>query len=54
MGIKDGKIQYSDADAIASQSREILRTVKTQLQVAAATNRGVPKEVIEFSESSKG
>lgn len=49
--VKNGKIQYADADAIAGQSREILRTVKTQLQIAAATNRSVPMEVVNFSEA---
>jgi len=46
-----GKIQYTDADAIAAQAREIIRTTNTQLKIAAATNRGVPKEVISFSET---
>lgn len=38
------------ADAIASQAREILRTVKTQLQIASAARRGVPNDIITFSE----
>jgi hypothetical protein len=38
------------ADAVASQAREILRTVKVQLQISGQTNRPVPVEVIEFSE----
>jgi hypothetical protein len=38
------------ADAIAAQSREILRTVKMQLQIAGQTKRQVPHEVVEFSE----
>jgi len=38
------------ADAIAAQSREILRTVKIQLQVAGQAKRQVPQEIIEFSE----
>lgn len=49
--LKTGKIQYTDADAIAAQAREIIRTTNTQLKIAAATNRGVPKEVISFSET---
>ena len=40
------------ADAIAAQSREILRTIKTQLQVAGQAKRGVPAEIIRFSEGS--
>jgi hypothetical protein len=38
------------ADAIAAQSREILRTVKIQLQVAGQAKRSVPQEIIDFSE----
>jgi hypothetical protein len=38
------------ADAIAAQSREILRTIRTQLLVAGQAKRGVPQEIIEFSE----
>lgn len=44
------QIQPGEGDAIACQAREILRTVKVQLQVAAQTNRKVPTEVIDFSE----
>ena len=50
-GLKGGKIQYTDADAIASQAREIIRTTNTQIKIAQASNRGLPKEVINFSES---
>lgn len=49
--LKNGKIQYTDADAIASQAREIVRTTNTQIKIAQASNRGLPKEVISFSES---
>ena len=51
--IKDDKMQASQGDAIASQAREILRTVKVQLQVAGVAKRSVPLEVIEFAEKSK-
>ena len=49
--IKSDKMQPAQGDAIASQAREILRTVKVQLQVATHTKRSVPLEVIEFSET---
>lgn len=48
--IKDDKMQPGQGDAIASQAREILRTVKTQLQISAQTKRSVPADVIAFSE----
>lgn len=49
-GIKDGAIQPGQGDAIASQAREILRTVKVQLQIANHTKRSVSADVIAFSE----
>lgn len=48
--IKTGKIQPGQGDAIASQAREILRTVKVQLQVTNMAKRSVPLEVIQFAE----
>lgn len=48
--IRAERIQPGEGDAIASQAREILRTVKVQLQVAAQTNRKVTSDVIDFSE----
>lgn len=49
-GLKDGTVQPGQGDAIASQAREILRTVKVQLQVTSQAKRSVPVEVITFSE----
>ena len=48
--LKHENILPNRADAIAAQSREILRTVKIQLQVAGQSKRQVPTEIIEFSE----
>lgn len=48
--LKAENIMPNRADAIAAQSREILRTIKVQLQVAGQAKRGVPQEIIEFSE----
>lgn len=50
--IKSDKMQPAQGDAIASQAREILRTVKVQLQVAGHTKRSVPVEVIDFAETA--
>lgn len=49
--IKSGAIQPGQGDAIASQAREILRTVKVQLQVSSHAKRQLPMEVVTFSES---
>lgn len=48
--LRAGTIQPGQADAIASQAREILRTVKVQLQITSQSKRSVPLEVIEFAE----
>lgn len=49
--IRGGTMQANQGDAIASQAREILRTVKVQLQVANHAKRPLPMEVLNFSES---
>lgn len=48
--VKDGTMQAGNADAVASQAREILRTVKVQLQVTQAAKRSVPTDIIVFAE----
>lgn len=48
--LRDNKIQPGHGDAIASQAREILRTVRTQLMVSSQSKRSVPADVIAFSE----
>lgn len=50
--IKSDNMQANQGDAIASQAREILRTVKVQLQIAGQTKRSVPLEIIDFSEKA--
>lgn len=49
--LRHEQIMPNRADAIAAQSREILRTIKTQLQVAGQAKRGVPQEIIDFAEN---
>jgi hypothetical protein len=50
--VKEGKMTYADADSIATSAREILRATHTQLRISSASNREVPDDVIEFSEST--
>jgi hypothetical protein len=50
--LKAKRITPGHGDAIASQAREILRTVRTQLLVSGQTGRSVPIEVVEFSENT--
>ena len=48
--VKDGTMQPTQADAIASQAREILRTTNTQLRISAQSKREVSADVINFNE----
>lgn len=50
--IKTDKMLPAQGDAIAAQAREILRTVKVQLQIAGQSKRNIPTEIIDFSERS--
>lgn len=47
--IKAEKMLPGRGDAIAAQAREILRTVKVQMQILAMTKRAVPRDIVEFS-----
>lgn len=48
--VKTGVKQPAEADAIASQAREILRTTKVQLQIASQSKRTVTADLINFAE----
>ncbi|MDE3023573.1 MAG: hypothetical protein KGI54_17270 [Pseudomonadota bacterium] len=48
--LQAGVVQPGQGDAIAAQAREILRTVKVQLQVANQTQRSVSLDVVNFAE----
>lgn len=48
--IKGDKMQPAQGDAIAAQAREIIRTVRVQLQIASQGKRSIPADVISFSE----
>ena len=48
--LRSGAIQPGQGDSIASQAREILRTVRTQLMVTSQSKRAVPADCITFAE----
>lgn len=50
--VKDGEMDAGAADSIATQSREIMRTINVQLQVARQAKRQIPMEIVDFSEST--
>lgn len=47
--IKDGSLDAAKGDAIASQAREILRTIKTQVLILDKAHRDITKELSEFA-----
>lgn len=47
--LQDGKIEAGQADSISSQAREILRTVKIQLDISRDSKRDVSADVIAFN-----
>lgn len=50
--VKEGNMEAGQADSIATQSREILRTVNTQLKISQQAKRNVSTEVIDFGENT--
>lgn len=50
--VREGDMLPSHGDAIAGVSREILRTVRTQMSIASQAKRALPHEIIKFSERS--
>lgn len=51
--VKSGKMDAGQADSVATQAREILRTTSVQLKVASQSNRVIAKDVVDFAESAK-
>ena len=52
--LKDGKKAPAEGDAIATQAREIIRTVNTQMRICQLSKRQITSELINFSESTGG
>ena len=48
--VKGGEMEAGQADSIASQAREILRTTNTQIRIAQQAKRSVSVDVIKFAE----
>lgn len=49
--VKSGSITAGSGDAVASQAREILRTVKTQLAIFSQAGQGVTNELVDFAKT---
>jgi hypothetical protein len=50
--VRTGVMDPGNADSIATQGREIIRTVNTQLRISHQSKRPVPTDVIKFSENT--
>lgn len=50
--VRSGAMEPAQADSVAGQAREILRTTNTQLRISQQSKRPVPVDVINFSEST--
>lgn len=48
--VQSGSMCPNQAKAVATAGREILRTVKIQIDICKQTERNIPTEVIDFAE----
>lgn len=49
-GIESGDIQLTQADGMATQAREILRVVKTELEITKQSGQAVTEKLKAFPE----
>lgn len=49
--VKTGKVTAGSGGAVAAQAREILRTIKTQISIFAASGKTVSQELVDFAKS---
>ena len=47
--VKSGKMDAGKADSIATQGREIIRTINTQIKISQHSQTPLPKDVMDFS-----
>lgn len=47
--VRNNKMDPATADAVAAQSREILRSFKTQLQILSHAKKQVTGDMLEFA-----
>lgn len=48
-GVKDGSIDIAKADAIAIQSREIVRVIKSQQSIISQAKQNISDELIDYA-----
>ena len=47
--LRDNKIDVGSADAIAQQSREIVRVIKTQQSILSQAKENITSELIDYA-----
>ena len=47
--LQDGDVSRQDAGAIATQSRELIRVIKTQQSILAQAKKDVTKDLIDYA-----
>lgn len=47
--LKIGNIEVSEADAIAMQSREIIRVIKSQQSIIKQANQQLTEELVDYA-----
>lgn len=52
--VRSGEMTPGTGDAVASQAREILRTVRTQLAVFSQAGKSVSDELVDFAKPGDG
>lgn len=49
--VKSGELTPDHGMSIASQAREILRTIKIQLQIHPQVKQNLPMDIVEFTKT---
>jgi hypothetical protein len=53
VAVKEGTTKSDDANAVAAQAREILRTIKVQAAISSQSQRPIPADVLAFAENQQ-
>lgn len=51
--LKTKKVNHQTANAVASQAREILGTMRVEMDILKSISKGLSKDIIEFVDTKK-
>lgn len=54
LDVRSGKIEPSNAEAVASQSREIIRVLRAQQSIIKQASEKITKEMLAFVSDAEG